>query len=352
MSIVKKIYKFLSSYKLAMILLVTILACCVAGVTIFRGEEAWNLIFNTLWFNGILVLLVVNVACCFFGRIWGRKLTLISAGMILFHLSFVSILGGIIYNSLFYFRGVIRLTEGEALPSGDPMSYDSANLGRFFSFSSLKGETTLIKMHAGYKVGSVDKRAAYEIEVGENDAKKHAIIYITKGLKYNGFRYFNDKEGYSVRTHLYDKRGRDIFAAHIPLQSLLQEDDTYFYTTGTKDYPGSLHFPQGRLKPLFNLQVAYFPDPEKERGGGVYFKVIPLKMKHASGEVESFAEGRALIGERFDIGDYYLSVQEIRYWVGMTVRYDPGLPIVLTSLWVGFGGIVITFIGRLRRRRK
>lgn len=74
----RMIYKFLTSVKLALALLIIILACCVSGVTIFRGERAWTLIFNTLWFNGILVLLVVNVAFCFFGRMWGRKVTLIS----------------------------------------------------------------------------------------------------------------------------------------------------------------------------------------------------------------------------------------------------------------------------------
>ena len=64
------------------------------------------------------------------------------------------------------------------------------------------------------------------------------------------------------------------------------------------------------------------------------------------------AEGKAAIGAKFDAGDYTLSVKEVRYWVGMNVRHDPGKPIVLSSLWVGFAGMVITFIGRLRRGRK
>src|SRR5512146_436446 len=163
----RKIYTVLSSKTLALALLVVILTCCVTGVTVWRGAEAGRLIFGTSWFNAILVLLVINVACCFFGRIWGRKVTLISFGMIVFHLSFVVMLGGIVYNSLFYFRGVIRLTEGETLPSGDLQSYDLAEHGRFFSLAKLKGETTLVRMHTGYKVDGSDKRAAYEISVGE-----------------------------------------------------------------------------------------------------------------------------------------------------------------------------------------
>ena len=154
----RKIFDFLASSKLAMVLLILILGCCVAGVTILRQQKAYTLIFDTLWFNGLLVLLMVNVACCFFGRIWGRKVTIISFGMILFHLSFVAMFAGIVYNSLFYFRGSMRLTEGETLLNGERQSYDNIERGRFFKLSWLKGETTLNSLHIAYKVDGVDKR--------------------------------------------------------------------------------------------------------------------------------------------------------------------------------------------------
>jgi hypothetical protein len=348
---ISKIYSFLSSAKLAIALLVIILACCVAGVTIWRGVEAGRVIFGTLWFNGLLVLLVVNVACCFFPRMWGRGLTFVSVGMILFHLSFLAILGGIVYNSSFYFRGHIRLTEGEVLPNGQPESYDFVEHGRFFDYSQLKGDTTLIRMHAGYKLEGANKRVGYEIAVGEGPSKKQGIVYITQDLEYNGFSYYNDKEGYSILVVLFDKQGRELYGAHVPLQSLRQKDDTYLYTTGTREGPGSFPFPHDPEQPLFALQIAYLPDPNKERAGEVFFQVWPLHAAHAPGSEEALAEGKAPIGERFDAGDYYLLPVEVRYWVGMTVRHEPGKPIVLTSLWVGLGGMVITFIGRIRKRR-
>jgi hypothetical protein len=348
---ISKIYSFLSSAKLAIALLVIILACCVAGVTIWRGVEAGRVIFGTLWFNGLLVLLVVNVACCFFGRIWGRKVTVVSAGMILFHLSFVSIFGAIIYNSLYYFRGEIRLTEGEVLPNNRPESYDLVEHGRFFDYSQLRGDTTLIRMYAGYKVEGANKRVGYEIAVGEGPSKIQGIIYATQDLEYNGFSYYNDREGYSVLIVLFDKRGRELYGAHVPLQSLKQKDDTYLYTTGTREGPGSFPFPHDPEQPLFALQIAYLPDPNKERAGNVFFEVWPLHEADVPSGGKALAKGTAAIGERFDAGDYYLSPVEVRYWVGMNVRHEPGKPIVLASLWVGLGGMVITFIGRIRRRR-
>lgn len=352
----RKIYDFLASARLAMFLLVAILVCCVVGVTVFRGERAWKVVFTTLWFNGLLVLLVVNIACCFFGRIWHRRLTLITLGMILFHLSFVAILGGIIYNSLFYFRGAIRLTEGEVLSSGDPKSYDTIQKGRFFDFSRLKGETTLVRMHTGYKVEGEDKRAAYEVAVGEGADRTQGIIYITHKLTHRGFDYFNDREGFSLLVMLSDPSGRELYGAHVPLQSIRQGSSaTYFYTTGYTDgnvvRAGAVLYPSLPEKPLFALQTAYQPSKLKERGGDVMFQLFPLDAKGMPQMDKPFAEGKAAVDEPFAAGDYTLSAKEVRYWVVMQVRYEPGKAIVLTSLWVALGGMILTTIGRMTRRR-
>lgn len=352
----RKIYDFLASAKLAMLLLVVILACCVAGVTIFRGQRAWDLIFTTLWFNGLLILLVVNVACCFFGRVWRRKLTVVSFGMILFHLSFVAIFLGIVYNSLFFFRGTIRLTEGEVLRSSDPQSYDRIEAGRFFNFSRLKGETTLIRMHTGYRIGGEDKRAAYEVAVGEGSDITRGTIYITHKLTHHGVDYFNDREGYSLLVMLSDKGGKELYGAHLPLQSIRQKDGSYLYTLGYSHdgrlYTSPIKFPQPPEKPLFDLQLVYELSKLKERGGNVRFQLYPLTGGGTQETGKPFAEGKAAIGEQFSAGEYSLSAREVRYWVAMTVRYEPGKPIVLASLWLGLAGMLITTLGRMLRSRK
>jgi len=346
------VYDFLASAKLAMFLLVVILVSCLAGTTVYRDKKAWEVIFSTLWFNALLILLVVNVACCFFGRIWGRRVTLVSAGMILFHLSFVSMFAGIVYNSLFYFRGTIRLTEGETLPSKDPQSYDLIDHGRFFSFKLLKGETTLVKMHTGYKVDGMDKRAAYEVFLNAGPLNKTEIIYPTRHLNFRGFKYFPDKEGYSALVVLYDLTGKELYGAHLPLQSLRGSENSFIYTTGSKDGPLALMFPQLPVKPVFNLNVSYKPDASKERAGEATFDVYPLNEK--SGQLADkplFSVG-AKIGSSAEVGSYRLSVKEIRYWTAMAVRYEPGHPIILASMWVGLFGMTLTTFARMFRRKK
>lgn len=348
----RKIYDALASAKLAMALLVVILICCVVGVTIYRGPQANLLIFNALWFNALLVLLVVNVACCFFGRTWGRRVTIVSFGMILFHLCFVTMFLGIVYNSLFYFRGNIRLTEGEVLPNGDPQSYDLVDKGRYFSYGRLKGETALITMHAGYKADGKDKRVAYEVEVRDGADRKRDILYVTKCLEYGGVKYFRDREGYSLLVVLSDRLGQELYGAYVPLQSYKQKNESFRYATGTKEAESGILFPQGTQQPLLDLQLVYRPNPLKERGGEVDFQVRKPSIQGEKISPELVSVRKAAIGESFVAGDYLLSVKEVRYWVAMQVAHEPGQPVILSSLWVGLFGVTLTTLGRMFRRRK
>lgn len=348
------IYDFLASAKLALALLIVILACCLTGVTVYRGKEAWQVIFNTLWFNSLLVLLVVNVACCFFGRIWRRKITIVSFGMILFHMSFVMVFLAIVYNSLFYFRGVIRLTEGEVLASDNPESYDTIEKGRFFSFSRLSGETRLIKMHTGYNVDGKDKRWAYEVEVGDRDDRTHGIIYITHKLTHNGFDYFNEKEGFSLALELADLQGRPVYGAYLPLQSIEQPDGSYVYATGYREglkvKASPILFPPYPGEPLYAMQVAYKPPPTSEQRGNVELQLFRLDANGKPRFEVPLVNGTKRLGDKFMVDNLSLAADEVRYWVAMMVRYEPGKPILLTSLWFGLLGMTITTVGRMFRK--
>lgn len=347
----RAVYDLLASARLAMALLVVILVCCVVGVTVWREAEAGRMIFGTLWFNGILVLLVVNVACCFFGRIWGRRVTVISFGMILFHLSFVTVFLGIVFNSLFYFRGIIRLTEGETLVNSDPATYDTYDRGRFFSFAKLRGTTSLVKLHPDYKVDGKDKQVAYEVAVGEGDNHRRAMVYITKRLEYHGISYFREKEGFSPLVTLTDQQGNDLYAAFMPLQSFKQKNATFVYATGSKEKQELVPFPHPPEPPRMAMLLTYLPSKLKERGGEAYFKLYPLDSAGRPLTAVPFAEGKAPVGEIFPAGMFRVSVKEIRYWAAMMVRYEPGKPVILASLWFGLAGMVITTIGRIVRGR-
>ncbi len=339
---------FLVSPTLAIALLVGVLACCLVGVTVVQGVRAWELIFSTLWFNGLLVLLALSSGAAFFTRIWRRKLTTVQVGMIVFHLSFMALLGGVVFNGLFHFKGAMRLTEGETLRNGAFESYDQIEAGRFFEFERLRGETTLVEMHTGYKVDGDDKRAAYEIEVGEGQAKSRAIIYITEYTDFDGIRYFCSKEGYSVLVVMADQQGQVQYGGHVPLQSLRQPDGSKLYTTGSASEAKGFAFPPPPEAPVGALQVTLYPS-FLDRTGQVLLQLGPLEPAPPGAEER---KGMVAIGEPVDMGSFTLTPAEIRYWVGMDLRYDPGLPVIMTSLVAGLVGMVLTFVGRVRQGGK
>jgi hypothetical protein len=339
-------YSLLVSPKLAIGLLVVVLACCVVGVTFVRGARAGQLIFATLWFNGLLVLLAVSSASAFFSRVWKRKLTLLSAGMILFHLSFAAMLGGIVYNRLFFFDGLLRVTEGETVPNGALESYDRIDQGRFFDLSELRGETTLVKMHVNYKVDGENKRAAYEVALSDGDALVRQIMYVTQHLDFEGIRFFCQKEGYSVLLVASDGQGREIYGAHVPLQSLRQPDRKFLYAAGTAEGIAPFPFPPPPEHPLAEVQMSYRPSTVAEREGEVTFQVLSLE---SAGAPAAEREGRTVVGGRFDAGKFTLEPREIRYWVGINVRHDPGYFVILASLCLGATGMTLTFVARLRQ---
>lgn len=417
--VARRIYDLLASAKLAMLLLVAILLSCLFGAILFKEQQARQLVFGSLWFNGILVLLVVNTACCFFGRMWKRKLTVVSFGMILFHLSFVAMFVAIVFNSLFSFNGILRLTEGETLSNRDPKSYDSANPGLFFSYSRLKGETTLLKVHRGYIVDGDDRKIAFDLELADGGTEKRGTVYINNKFSYKGVDYLREQEGYSLLTIVNDRKGNELHGAHIPLQSYRQNDGSYIYGSGTKAGPGWFGFPPVNGTPLFNLQLEYFTENRRDRDGRVRLKVWPLvrtggghagspssgATHHADGgQVESpmagvshagggsgqavnphdggamqasdsgmhvpapaggamnhagggemgkpVADATVNVAEKVAFGEYQLTAAEVRYWVAMNVRYNPGKPVVLASLWVGLAGMIMTTIGRIWKRRQ
>jgi cytochrome c biogenesis protein ResB len=341
----RRVYAALVSPKLAIALLVFVLACCLVGVTVFRGQEAGRRIFATLWFNSLLVVLAISSASAFFNRFWKRKRTMVSVGMIVFHLSFLGVLGGVVLNGLFSFQGTLRLTEGETLPVGQAASYDEYQQGRFFDPAWLRGEVHLVEMHTNFKVGGENKRAAYELEFSDGPKVERGFIYITEYMVVDGVRYFSLKEGYSVLAVLTDGAGRELYGAHVPLQSIRQADGSFLYASGSASAPGDFAFPPPPAPPRVQLEVNFFPGLQG-RTGKVRFQARPLGKDGTPG-----AERVAMVpvGESVQVGELRLAPKEIRYWVGLSVRYDPGLNLILVSLCLGLLGMALTFIGRVRQ---
>ena len=106
---INKIFSLFWSTRAALVLLVLIFLSCVVGASLPSdvGKEA---VFSSVWFNLLLVLLIVNIVFCTFKRIKILRLSLI--GTTIFHLSLILLFAGIVYDQLFF------LKEQSVLPKG------------------------------------------------------------------------------------------------------------------------------------------------------------------------------------------------------------------------------------------
>lgn len=340
------------STKVALVLLVLIFLSCTVGVFLPPALSK-GAVFYSLWFNLLLVLLIVNIVFCIVKRI--RILRLAQIGTTIFHVGLVLLFIGVVYDQLFFFEGAIRLTEGETLSCADMASYDRTKKGRFFQTRKLEelGELYFHKLHPSYTAEGKERGVANEIAVGRNVQEgEKRIIYVTRPLKYKGFEFYRHRnDGFSPLFVLRDAQGKVLSGAYAPLQSIMQKDGTYRYRSGTASAPGSFNFPQAPGIPaVFRLQTVYYPDKIKKMTGEVSFQVWKANNEAKPGAPESsesseeLFKGKAAFGERVKVADYLISMDEVHYWTSINLNYHPGLTLIFGSLWVAFGGLNLTLI--------
>ena len=339
-----KIVSLLWSTKVALVLLVLIFVSCVAGV-ILPDAAGKDLVFHSLWFNLLLVLLILNIVFCIVTRT--HVLRLSQLGATIFHLGLVALCAGVVYDQLFFFEGAIHLTEGETLNCAEPANYDWAKKGRFFQAPKLQelGELYLHKLHIDYSADGKKRGVANELAVGEDvQTGRMRIIYVTRPLNYKGFEFYRvENDGYSPLFVLRDRRGMELHGNYAPLQSIKQKDGTFIYRSGSAAAPGSFNFPQDASLPaVFKLQAEYHPDKIKKTAGEVSFQVWGIKPGAPEEASEELFKGKAAFGERVKVGDYFLSMDEVHYWTTINVHYSPGLTLIFGSFWIAFGGLILT----------
>lgn len=349
----RKFFSLFWSTKVALVLLVLIFLSCVAGV-VLPAEMGKDLVFHSLWFNLLLVLLIVNIVFCIVKRV--QVLRMSNLGSTVFHLGLVALFAGVVYDQLFFFEGAIHLTEGEALGCAERANYDSVKKGRFFQFSKLQelGELYLHKLHIDYSEEGNKLGVANEIAVGEDmhNGKRH-FVYVNSPWKYKGFELFRvDNDGYSPLFVLRDGNGTVLAGSYAPLQSIMQEDGTFLYRSGTVSTPGSFKFPQSpRFPDVFRLMATYHPDKIKKMAGEITFQIWPIKPGAPEDEAPELFQGKAAFGERVKAGEYFLSMDEVRYWTTIKIHYSPGLPFIFSSFWIAFGGLVLAAIQKTAKWR-
>lgn len=255
-----------------------------------------------------------------------------------------------IYDNLFFFEGGIRLTEGESLSCSDEQNYDWIKKGRFFEISKLKdlGEIYFHKLYPSYYVRGDYKGQANKIVLRTENNGKDAVVFVNNPLKYKGFEFYRDEDGFSPLFVFRDRWGRVLGGGYAPLHAVKRPDGTFNYVGG---------FPFPPANPFFYLWSVYFPETKNEEAK-VFLEIeqIPStnQSMHQNGAYQG-EEGRGLFKEKVflkemvPVGNFSISADEVRYWSRLKVIYRPGLPLIFSSFWLALGGISLTTITKMTK---
>lgn len=107
----KKVFKFLSSVKLAIPIMLVILVCSVAGTILesrFNAEYAGLKIYKTGWFLLVLSILWINILCAALSRIpWKKR----HVGFLITHLGMLTLLLGSVITMIWGIDGTMQIYE-------------------------------------------------------------------------------------------------------------------------------------------------------------------------------------------------------------------------------------------------
>lgn len=109
----KKIFGFISSVRLAVPLMLTILVVVAYGTIVesnYNSEMAKLKVYHSLWFSALMVILWINIFTSTLSR-WPFKKRHI--GFVMVHIGLLLLLLGGLFTSIWGIDGSLRLTEGE-----------------------------------------------------------------------------------------------------------------------------------------------------------------------------------------------------------------------------------------------
>ena len=339
----KKIINFFSSVKLAVTLLIAIIAASVVGTFIPQSLDATDYIqkfgsytyklfyilgitdiYHCWWFVGLLVLFALNLLVCTFMRL---KFLNKSIGLIITHLSILIILGGSIISAVFGERGMMSLEEG-------------------------KGKNT-------FSVGSKVKKLDFQVYLDDFTLEWYR------------------EQSHKVAAHIKDKDIKKVFIVEIG-KSYYLEGSEYslkvlkyvpdFYLDRNKNVKTRGEFPNNAalLVQLINGKTeekrwlfSEFPDflIGKDKNIDLYYR-WQGRIKDFKSKLRIMDNGSVGVEKTIEVNvplkykgyTFYQSSYnpENLNWTGLQVVKDPGV------FWVYFGflllniGIFIVFLKRIR----
>ncbi len=235
-----------------------------------------------------------------------------------FHASLGLCVVFLILSRLFRFEGEVVLTEGQTLREVHS-DYIFMHEGPFFK-----------ENHKGFslRLDKLELRRAHDMEEyvsqitlqSEDKSPIKVDVKINHPYKFEGFYIYHFRQGFSPSLLIEDAEGKILLNSFVNLSIVKDEKNRDI----SQD---EVRLSSGRL----NLNLKYLPDK----------KNLHIAIKEHE---KSVGEETMAVGETKKIGDYNLTLKELRRWSGLRLVKDPYLNMVYFGFVLGIiflAGIIL-----------
>lgn len=254
-------------------------------------------------------------------------------GSIIFHLSLVLIMSGIILNYLYRFDGVLAITEGQSVVDKTE-AYTHIFKGPLYNDPYGRFEITNNKFYTDYNINNTQTTAA-EISLKDSPIapKTTNIIATNFPLRFNGLEFhYGRLYGYAPEILLLDSLDNILFKSFVRVA--VQEQNN------KKIYADYIIIPQTGHK--ISIKVL----PNYQQKDSTFFNLMVEK------DTEILYEGTVGLNDTVTFDTFKMTVPRLRYWCYINVVKSPFLKLVFISFWTAIIGLTIGFIPRVIGERK
>ncbi|MBN1254396.1 MAG: cytochrome c biogenesis protein ResB [Deltaproteobacteria bacterium] len=338
------IINFLSSLKLTIPLLIILAGLSIIGTVItqnaseaeylqrysketyyfMKGLGLFNM-YHSLWFMGVLVLLVINLIACSWKRLPGvwrqvrkTKSGYARLGTYLTHLSVLLILAGGLIGAIWGAKGYVEIVEGETVAR--ILLRKLQWMMRPLSFVVRCDAFRVDFYPDGSPKEYISTLTFFE---GEQVVLDHVPLRVNQPISYKGLNFYQSDYGIISVSPIVEVRGKGAFHTMQLKQGEPQPIPGTEVYLGFMQYRGAVH---GHGEAI--LLVLFPPDSEPE--GFWLFKGNPGM-------------------EGLQVGDFSFIFEDLeqRYYTGIQVAHNPGVSVV----WVGCSLLVIGMMVTFTLRR-
>ena len=338
-----KIYRFLTSVRLAIVLLIMIALLCILCTAIPQnlGREGYlqqygegaafiimtlglDHVLTSLWMYGTGGLFAVNLILCTWKRLqWAiacnkKSIRPDAWGSPILHLGLCIILAGAFIGMIFGWELYYEI------PVGQKATVSTAD-GTF----QMEVEDFTIDFYEDQVTPKQYRSRLRILEEGKDAVPM--MIEVNSPGKYNGISMLQQDFGWELT-----------FSVHTDQASKT-------YTIKNEDWLVL----GGEGEDVITLGVAFYPDYDEAEGitGETGFRDTNPHLVWVLNQGENpIAADSVAIGKMGEIQEpLRISFDDYRYYTGLQVRYDPGIPVIYTGFFLLTAGLLIRFLWKEKK---